>query len=150
MSFVCLVFPRLLLLTWLDQVSMSSMFPLAHRFRACTSRVCPLSRSPTTVEGCPLQPFTPTSSASAVRADRSIQKQPTFGVLHNPLQPLLQVRACHGAARHDGPFVRLDRVQPESLHHVIGLTTGLLSLTQPHVPVEPHPRSWHPKRRSCF
>ena len=77
-----------------------------------------------------MQPFTPTALSRGCQGG-SIQKQPTFGILHNPPQPLLQVRASHGAACHDGPFVRLDGVQPESLHHVIGLTTGLLSLTTP-------------------
>lgn len=58
------------------------------------------------------------------RPPASVQKQPAFCVLHHPLQPFVQPQARHGAARHDGPLVRLDGVQPESLHRVIGLATA--------------------------
>ena len=53
----------------------------------------------------------------------SIQEKSAFCILHHPLQSFLEVRACHRAARHDGPFVRLDSVEPETLHRVIALTT---------------------------
>jgi hypothetical protein len=56
---------------------------------------------------CPLHPC---------RARRlSIQKQSCFGILYHPLESLLQVQTCHRTARHDVPFMRLDRVETQSL-----------------------------------
>ena len=45
----------------------------------------------------------------------SVQKQSCFGVLHHPLQPLVQPHPRHRTARHDVPFVRSDAVESQSL-----------------------------------
>jgi hypothetical protein len=45
----------------------------------------------------------------------SEEKQTILCILYNPLEPFLKVHAGHGTAGHDGPFVRLDRVQLKPL-----------------------------------
>lgn len=39
-----------------------------------------------------------------------IKEQLLLGILHNPFDPLLQIRARDGAALNDGPFVCFDRI----------------------------------------
>lgn len=45
-----------------------------------------------------------------------VEKQSCFGVLYHPLEPFLQVHACHCAARDDVVFVSPDGVQSQALH----------------------------------
>lgn len=53
--------------------------------------------------------------ASAEVSRLSIQKQPVLGILHHPLQTLLQVQSSDCATLHDTPFVRADAVEMKSL-----------------------------------
>ena len=55
----------------------------------------------------------------------SVQEKSCFRVLYYPLEPLLQLHARHCAACHNGPRVRLDRVQTEALRAVITRITTL-------------------------
>lgn len=44
-----------------------------------------------------------------------VQEQPVLGILYHPVQALVEILACHGAAWEDAPFVSLDQIQLEAL-----------------------------------